>query len=203
MPRERSFRAAFPFARLTSCLLSFLPPSLALSQGPDAPLTYVYGVEAACGAAPRDVIDAFVEGVRVLEEVCDAQNEAARAAGRPACPPSTCVSVFEPGGSEPPRLEVEITWTNNTSSSTSGTPASSYVSSGAKMGSGTISGGSFGGPTNGSSSQEGVVVRVKLSAALGRMPDKLTCVNPMSQVTRDGLLNTVVALAAKGPTCAW
>jgi hypothetical protein len=44
-------------------------------------------------------------------------------------------------------------------------------------------------------------VRVKLTVTLGKQPDKLVCVNPMSQAARDGLLAKIVDLSSRGVDC--
>jgi hypothetical protein len=97
-----------------------------------------------------------------------------------------------------------VSLSRNTSASVVGFPASSYVSSGAQSSSGTISGGAFsaGGGFPGSNlSSQGIVVRVKLTVTLGKQPDKLVCVNPMSQAARDGLLAKIVDLSSRGVDC--
>lgn len=208
-----------PSFLIASCLLVssvwvFYPTAKASNRRPQPQqpkLEYVAGVELVCQSKVDAVVEGFVRTIETLESICDAQNDRARAAGEPACPPASCRTEYRPGDTDPPTLTFDITFTRNLSLSVSGTSASSYISSGASTTSGSISGGISGSssgfpgggfPGGGSSNSQGLVIRIGLVTKLGPNPDVLVCTNPMSEKMREAFLAKVFeSLDESGPAC--
>ncbi len=167
------------------------------------PLEFTFGVTTGCGersASAEEIIEKFSLGVRELTALCNAANRETAASGSIACPTSTCFAQLVPGGAPPPNLTVDITYTTSLSGSVSGMSSGPIVSGGSSFPtSGAISGGVY--PSSGfgaSSANQGLVVRVGLALPLGRAPDSLTCVSPISQGVRDALLLKIIDVHSRG-----
>ena len=161
---------------------------------------FVYGVRTGCGVRPEDVVRDFVDGVRELTRICDAHNATMKAGGGRACPPSTCLGEYRPGDTRPPELTIGVEATDRLGSEITGVSSDDWVRSGANT-PGQISGGIR--MTRSNSSNDGLVVKIGLTLWLGRDPDVLTCLNPMSQVARDALLTRITELSTRaGGSCA-
>jgi len=191
MPR-RGLVFAFSVALTTSAILS--NKTRAFASG----LNYVHGIQDTCRASPVAVVDEFLAVIARLTAVCDATNAAMAKKRSPSCPPGLCLAEFKRGDTTPPQLDVEITYSSDVTSTVNkdSTPVTSYIDSGGTTPTSTISGGVT--SANGRTSTQGLVVRVGLTVSLGRNPDEMTCVNPLSETLRDAIVLRVIDLSSEG-----
>ena len=165
-------------------------------------LKVVLGVESDCtetGQLKRpesELFQDFSKAIQTVIEICNIQNRSMKSEIGFSCPSTLCVTDYRPGQQDPPKLNINLSWTDNLTNSTVGTSSSTVISSGTLPVSGNISSG----VTRSNNSNRGFVIGVSLAITLGKNPDALSCANPMSETMRNDFLRSVL-LSSKSPAC--
>lgn len=128
------------------------------------------------------LIDNAIFTAEKIGNACEKQNKAMAKNGYDRCPTKSCMSTHKIGGKTAPTMEIKVT--NSSGSSSFGYSSMSSYSMG------------------GRGTGDTVYVTLTLNMSLGKNPDEITCVNPLSPVSIDKIMEEIINLNKKTKSCS-